>query len=103
MDENRHSNANSPLFSSPVTLLKAVENLECRSSVEGPNPAWHMATGVDAALCGRLVLRLHSSSELQHPGHPPPLPAQRSGDLDPSQLCFGGHLYLLAVTRSSGK
>lgn len=84
-------------------LLKAVENLECRSSVQGPNLAWQTATEADAALRGKLVLIHNSSSELQHRGYPSPLPAWRSGDLDPSQLCCGGYLYLPAVSRSSGK
>lgn len=84
-------------------LLKTLENLECRSSVEGPNPAWHVAMETDAAPCGTLLLVLCSSDELQHRGRPSPLPAQRAGDLDPSQLCFGEHLYLPAVSHSSGK
>lgn len=83
-----------------VVLPKAVENLDCCSSVEGPNPAWHMAT---EALYGKLVLVLNSSSETRHWGHPLPLLARRSGDLDPSQLCFGGYLYLPAISRSRGK
>lgn len=101
MDGNQHSNANSPLFFFPlVVLLKAGENLDCCSSVQGPNSAWHTATEVGAVLCGKLVLVLNSSSEPRHWGHPLPLPAWRSGDLDPSQLCFGGYLYLPAISRS---
>lgn len=84
-------------------LLKTVEKLECRSSVQGPNPAWHTATEADGALCGKLVLVHDSSSEPGCRGHPSPLPAWRDGDLDPSQLCFGGYLCLPAVSRSSGK